>query len=87
MIYCVLGLTVMWVLYMTGRRLGRRGTGIGLVLLGLGTAAMQRIAFAYIIPALAFDGGAVAFLSTAAASAVAGWIGLVVMRSIGGANR
>ena len=84
MIYCVLGLAVMWVLYMTGRRLGRRGTGIALVLLGLRTAAMQRIAFAYIIPALAFDGGAVAFLSTAAASAVAGWIGLAVMRLIGG---
>jgi len=84
MIYFVLGLTVMWVLYMTGRRLGRRGTGIALVLLGLATAAMQRIAFAYIIPLVAFDGGAVAFLSTAAASAIAGWIGLAVMRAIGG---
>lgn len=81
--YCVLGLTAMWVLYMTGRRLGRRGTGIALVLLGLGTAAIQRIAFGYIIPALAFDGGAVSFLTTAAISALAGWIGLAVMRAIG----
>jgi hypothetical protein len=85
--YCVVGLTVMWVLYMIGRRLGRPGTGIALVLLGLGTAALPRIAFEYIIPVLTFDGGAVAFLATAAISAVAGWIGLAVLRFIGGANR
>ena len=58
---------------MTGRRFGRRGTGIGLVLLGLGTALGERIAFGTIIPALAFDGSAVSFLSTAALTA-AGWM-------------
>jgi serine/threonine protein kinase len=87
LIYCVLGGTVTWWLYMSGQKLGRRGTGIALVLLGLGTAAVQRIAFGYIIPALAFDGGAVSILSTAAISAAAGWIGLTVMRLIGGAER
>lgn len=85
--YFILGLTVMWVLYMIGRRLGRPGTGIALVLLGLGTAALPRVAFEYIIPVLTFDGGAVAFLATAAISAASGGIGLAVLRSIGGMNQ
>jgi hypothetical protein len=87
LIYCVLGGAVMMVLAITGRRFGRRGTGIGLVLLGLGTALGERIAFGTIIPALAFDGSAVSFLSTAALAAAAGWLGLAVMRLIGGPNR
>ena len=87
LIYCGFGIAVMWVLTMTGRRFGRRGTGIGLVLLGLGTALAERIAFGTIIPALAFDGSAVSFLSTAALTAAAGWFGLAVMRLIGGPNR
>jgi hypothetical protein len=82
--FCILGLTVMWVLYMIGRRLGWPGTGIALVLLGLGTAALPRIVFGYIIPVLTFDGGAAAFLATAAISAAAGGIGLAALRSIGG---
>jgi hypothetical protein len=41
LIYCGFGAAVMWVLTMTGRRFGRRGTGIGLVLLGLGTVLGQ----------------------------------------------
>jgi len=87
LIYCVFGGAVMWVLAMTGRRFGRRGTGIGLVLLGLGTVLSERIAFEAIIPALAFDGSAVSFLSTAALTAAAGWLGLAVMRLIGAPNR
>ena len=87
LIYCAFGGAVMWVLAMTGRRFGQRGTGIGLVLLGLGTALGERIAFGTIIPALAFDGGAVSFLSTAALTAAAGWLGLAVMRLIGGPDR
>lgn len=87
LIYCAFGGAVMWMLTMTGRRFGRRGTGIGLVLLGLGTALGERIAFGTIIPALAFDGSAVSFLSTAALTAAAGWLGLAVMRLIGAPNR
>lgn len=86
-IYCVMGLTVMWMLHMIGRRLDWRGTAIALVLLGLGTTALQRLAFGYIIPALTFDGSAVSFLSTTAISALAGGIGLTVMRAISGAER
>ena len=77
----------MLVLTMTRHRFGRLGTGIGLVVLGLGTALGERVAFGTIIPALAFDGSAVSFFSTAALAAVSGWIGLAVMRFIGGANR
>ena len=87
LIYCAFGGAVMWMLTMTGRRFGRRGTGIGLVLLGLGTALGERIAFGTIIPALAFDGSAVSFLSTAALTAAAGWLGLAVMRLIVAPNR
>ncbi len=43
--------------------------------------------FEYIIPVLAFDGGAVAFFATAAISAAAGGIGLAALRFIGGLNR
>ena len=87
LIDCVFGGAVMCVLAMAGRRWGWRGTGIGLVLLGLGTALGERILFGTIIPALAFDGSAVSFLSTAALTAFAGWLGLAVKRFIGGANR
>jgi len=83
LICCFFGAAVMWVLTIIRRRFGRRGTGFGLVLLGLGTALGERVAFGTIIPALAFDGSAVSFLSTAALTAAAGWLGLTVMHLIG----
>ena len=80
----VVGTTLMFVLYMIGRRFGWKGQAAGLVLFALGKVFLERIWFGEVIPLLEFKPGITPALGSAAMLIAIGLIAVLVMRLIGG---
>ena len=78
------GNTLVLVLFMVGRRFGRKGQALGLLLLGLGLPLLERICFGALMPALNFKGGVAPVLGNAIMVIASASIGLLLMRLIGG---
>jgi hypothetical protein len=79
------GSALVLVLFMIGRRFGRKGQAMVLTLLGLGLPLLERLWFGEFIPALKYAPlGMAPFLGSAGILIATGLIAILVMRLIGG---